>query len=198
MKLDEKFLSWWYAPWKNCARPSSWSAGLGEFALRDDYRHWCKQAGVIPTIPARFDEGWCELAALPTPVLITTARLYAGVVLHDQQGHAALHQLTLEQKRWCFGLGSTQPVRLLNHKSMATLEEIGFHEIANWLDHGFPGMWSHLRLSLPAMFDDLQPCQADVINMQFLSLRSARARRCVLLCSQRALTVETKKQGYLV
>lgn len=198
MKLDDKFLDWWYAPWKNCARPVPWAAGLGEFALRDGYRHWCNQAGVTPAMPAEFDAGWCELAALSAPAVLATARLYAGMLLHDQPGHVALRQLTIDQKRWCFGIGAIQPVRLLSHDNVATLEEIGLHEIAHWLEHGFPGFWPRLRLSLPAMFDDMHPCQTDLINMQSLSSRSVRARRCVLLCSQRASTVEMEKQGHLV
>lgn len=194
--LPDLFLDWWFVPWTYAGetRPPLGPDPLGR---RDGYALWCESAGVQPAFPGEFDPGWHVAALRDGDGLARTAALFGGLIAAREQDQAVLGKLSIPDRRWCMSIATTQPLkgcRALPVTDDPDLPEVrGLVELARRLEHGFPGMWSRLRLLLaPALAG-----RADALLPAALATSVAdtgspvRAQRCWQICVVRALTPAT-------
>jgi hypothetical protein len=159
--------------------------------MRDGYRLWCARLGVAAEFPEEFDPAWHVAGIRDSEELMRSARLFGGLFAaraHDQE---ALSQLGIEQRKWCAGVASVQPLRGwegLPAWRGAGIEVRGLGELAVRLENGFPGMWSRLRLMLPQSC--IEPVEAALKQARSATAADAasngRALRCWRMCRQHA------------
>lgn len=188
--LSAAFLDWWFAPWSYASSiHASQDADL--VGRRDAYRLWCTAAGVAPALPPVFDATWQAVALDDGSVLTSGGKLFGGLLAARQQQREALAQLAVDDRKWCMGIASIQPlgkVAAAPYASGETLEVLGLTELSCRLEHAFPGMWSRLRLLLPRELDERVATLAaqgrDAHDVTDAALQ--RALRCWRLCQRRA------------
>lgn len=161
-------------------------------AKRDGYRLWCEQAGVRADFPERFNPSWHVAMVDKGAKLISTARLFAGILAARCHDEASLRQLKVADRKWCMSIALTQPLKACCGEQIGEgdIETRGLAELSCRLEAGFPGMWSRLRLLLPeetaARLDSLMPDARSSGGEQAAS--EARAQRCWLFCQGRVTT----------
>lgn len=187
---SEMFVDWWFAPWRYARkddRPALHDCVNSLLGRRDAYRHWCALTSVTPHMPSCPDWQWQAAASSDTDELLQAAELFGGLLAARRQRHDELAQLAPPQRRWCLSVASTQPLRDWAGdlpEGAHSPRERGLLELALRLERGFPGMWSRLRLLLPAhQAEALAPllggAGASVCSSQPLRERD---RRCWLMC----------------
>ena len=186
--LTTTFVEWWHRPWLLTPEHSYFPQARGDFALRHAYPHWCTQAEVVAALPTQFETAWCSLAELNPEQLRAAARLFSGILLASLQQHARLDTLSSAERKWCLGIAATQPLKKLtagNINSISDLESSGMDELALQLNMEFPGLWSRLRLQLPAKREPAAAAQHPSLPANMPTAATlARARRCWQLCCQ--------------
>jgi len=197
--LQQALLDWWFSPWTYAPRmPARMLPSEDELGRRDGYRLWCEQAGIAADLPFHFDPAWSIAATSDSGQLRSAARLFAGLIAAREHDHALLSALPLAERKWCASIASVQPLnRLYSGDPVAddSLETRGLVDLALYLEKGFPGLWSRLRLLLP------EPLAADVdALLQAMptatdsSRGSVRAQRCWRLCADRAVTASKQPE----
>lgn len=193
MTIDDDFVRWWCAPWEYVQ-----DAGAGDLlGRRDDYRGWCARAGVPASLPARPELRWTALARMPQADLLAAARLLGGLFAARTPQPQALAGLALDDRRWCAGVASLQPLPRAPWLGGAGAgpAATGLAWLALCLEHGFPGLWPRIRLGLP----DEARAGAD------LCLRAAhgapvtapaRLARCWDLCVERVAATRESQPYY--
>lgn len=191
--MSPDFIDWWFAPW-------TYAIGIGDLAgteelmaRRDGYREWCSAAQVISELPPECDAQWTSAALIDGAALQHAATLFMGLIAARQQDQNALAQIPLVERRWCLSVAATQPLHAYAVDHPDDHQELplrGLAELAIRLDHGFPGLWSRLRLTLPestraAVALRLQNSWAD---QDILMQAASRSQRCWRLCRQRVTT----------
>lgn len=188
--LSAAFLDWWFAPWSYASSiHASQDADL--IGRRDAYRLWCDAAGVAPALPPVFDATWQAAALNDGSVLTSGAKLFGGLLAARQQQREALAQLAMDDRKWCMGIASIQPLGKVAAASYApdeALEVRGLTELSCRLEHAFPGMWSRLRLLLPRELDEriTRLAAQGKETRDVTDAASQRALRCWRLCQRRA------------
>ncbi|MEN3296026.1 MAG: hypothetical protein V7642_5279 [Burkholderiales bacterium] len=150
--LPDSFLDWWFSPWTySSTAGTSLPMASDLLGQRDGYRLWCAGVGVTFALPARFDPAWQIAAITDREALLTTARLFGGLIAARRQDNNVLGQLGIADRKWCMGVALVQP--LGEYASMLvsshdTVEILGLTGLACRLEQSFPGMWPRLRLLL--------------------------------------------------
>ena len=198
--LSPSMVQWWFEPW-SYAPGAATVCGLASdrFGLRDGYRFWCGSNAVEERIPERFDPAWSVAACTGEAELADTARLFGGLSAARDQDLRLLGKLAPADRKWCLGIAATQPLRSSREVRYAPddgLDVRGLIELARRLESGFPGMWSRLRLLLPAQ----QAARVAVLLPAALAGKDdlepapARAQRCWQMCRNRAHAAATPEQ----
>lgn len=189
--LSQQALDWWFSPWTYAAGGAGFlplaAEGLGQ---RDGYRLWCGKANVAAELPSACDPGWEAAFITSGDELMATARLFRGLMLAREQNLDKLAGLPIADRKWCCSIASTQPLRPVRHDGAGRPESIdveGLVDIAVRLEHGFPGAWPRLRLTLPETVasgvDALMPHVHE--DRAALDTSTVRAQRCWRLCRAR-------------
>jgi hypothetical protein len=191
--LPQPFFNWWFAPWTYASNvrvrlpfASDW---LGQ---RDGYRMWCEQTKVAADLPERFDPAWHVAMADGGAELIAIARLFAGLIAAREHNQAVLGQLAFADRKWCVSIAATQPLRgcrELPYGPEDAIEVRGLLELARRLEPAFPGLWSRLRLMLPAAIcDRVEELLEPALAAENAEVSAVRAQRCWTLCRGRLAT----------
>ncbi|WP_211474776.1 hypothetical protein [Collimonas humicola] len=190
--LPHAFLDWWFAPWSyaNGGAPCLPLAS-DQLSRRDGYRLWCAEAQVRPGLPPAFDPVWALAATSDGAALAATARLFAGLLAARGHVHEVLAGLPFADHRWCVTVAATQPLlpcAPFRHGADEAIELHGLLELARHLEHGFPGLWQRLRLTLPvAQANEVERLRQEPLPLPNMSDAAiARAQRCWQLCRGRA------------
>lgn len=187
--LPDDFLRWWFAPWDLAAAHDATAVPADLLARRDGYRRWCKQAGMPAMLPAALDDRWTDLAFMPDAELAAAARLFGALfAVRLPQSHV-LAGLTLEERRWCAGIASLQPLPRAPWRAAtavdAGLTATGLAWISLCLEQGFPGLWPRLHLRLPmALRVAVALCLDERVAVPGAT-DLARLPRCWTMCVQR-------------
>ncbi|HYD61646.1 MAG TPA: hypothetical protein VEC35_14870 [Noviherbaspirillum sp.] len=201
--LTDAFLDWWFAPWAYAARPSASLSAPDCLGQRDAYRLWCEEARLRPDLPERCDPAWSFAALYDGRVLLSTARLFAGLMAARRHDRTGLDALTIDDRKWCASISATQPLQSFHTMRVASPQQVeiwGLVELAVRLEHGFPGMWSRLRLLLPSdMSRDVDGLLRSGTGAgAHVSTPDRRAQRCWRLCLERvADAARITKEGVL-
>lgn len=198
--LTDAFFDWWFSPWTYAARLSSSLPSKDCLGQRDGYRLWCEEARLRPDLPEHCDPEWSIAAMRDAGVLLSAARLFAGLVAARQYDRTVLDVLTLDEKKWCASISAIQPLQSLHDMrvvSPRTVETRGLVELAGRLERGFPGLWPRLRLLLA---EDTAEDVDGLLRAAFGSgdhgsASDRRAQRCWRLCLERAGRIT--KEGWL-
>lgn len=190
--LSQQTLDWWFSPWSYALNTADFlpyaSNMLGQ---RDGYRLWCRNAGIAADLPQQGDPRWETAFTTSGDELMVTARLFRGLLLAREHAQEKLAALPLSERKWCCSVASTQPLRPTWQSDTAQHEVIeveGLLDIALRLEHGFPGAWSRLCLTLaPAVVEKVSALMQCVHkDLASLDDSAARAQRCWRLCRMRA------------
>lgn len=179
------FIDWWFAPWRN-GGPALPDICMSELARRDTYRHWCKQAAVVPQLPSHADWHWQAVAEMDGDILLLSAELFGGLLAARRQRHDELLELSPSRRRWCLAVALTQPLVDWSDAAMPvpSPRQRGLLEFSLRIERALPGLWSRLALLLPATVrPQLQP---DVVVAYTLRERD---RRCWLMCMAQAYQI---------
>lgn len=188
--LSDAFLEWWFSPWNYAlAARTVLPMATDQLGRRDGYRLWCARAAVIAPFPERFDPGWHVAMLDHGPELIATASLFAGLIAARERDQKVLAQLEIADRKWCMSVALTQPLKGCRRPFAAddSIAIRGLVELACHLEPGFPGLWSRLRLILPAALAS----RVDTVLHAALAVSeiaegpAIRAQRCWLLCRRR-------------
>lgn len=190
--LSQLFLEWWFDPWRYAAvRNRSMLDAEDYFGRRDAYRLWCLDAGVAQGLPPKFDAGWCVMACRTSATVLGAARLFGGLVAARDRNLDSLCFFRPAERKWCLSIAATQPLQSLSGllvQSVGGAQLCGLLELSIYLERGFPGLWSRVRLALPdalaqEMGTHLDTCRADRSgNAQ----SDSRPQRCWRMCLARA------------
>lgn len=190
--LPPEFVRWWFAPWELAAgTPEALPLPARDLlGRRDAYRHWCAAAGIAAALPAAADPRWTPLAWLDDDALLDTARLFGGLFAARTPMPAVLAGLAPEERRWCAGVASLQPLPRAPWPAAtgrdASLVATGLAWLALCLENGFPGLWPRLRLRLaPALDAAVERCLLERAG-PIPEAALARVARCWNLCLLRA------------
>lgn len=180
------FIDWWYAPWRN-GGPALPAPCLGGLARRDAYRDWCRQAGVVATLPEDADWQWQAAAAVDAASLLAAAELFGGLLAARRQRQDELAALASGQRRWCLAVALTQPLADWSSSSSSSNSSSGggapaprrhgLVEFALRVERALPGMWSRLALLLPE--HERPQVDPDAAGAHVLRERD---RRCWFMC----------------
>lgn len=189
--LSSSMVEWWFEPWVYAPNTAAvFGFESDRFGLRDGYRFWCGSNAVVERIPERFDPAWSVAACSTLAELAGAARLFGGLIAAREQDLRLLRLLSQADRKWCLGIAATQPLRASREVQYAPDDDVqvrGLVELARRLEKGFPGMWSRLRLLLPAeqaaRVDVLLP--AALAGKDDLEPAAARAQRCWQMCLNR-------------
>ncbi|OGB25906.1 MAG: hypothetical protein A3I66_12050 [Burkholderiales bacterium RIFCSPLOWO2_02_FULL_57_36] len=190
--LPPTFLDWWFAPWAHASgRTPCLPSAIDQLGRRDGYRLWCAEAGIDPDIPLHFDPAWHIAATADGTEFIATARLFAGLLAARDHDQAVLGALPFADRKWCVSIAATQPLQRCSHVRYdggESIEVRGMVELARRLEHGFPGLWGRLRLTLPiALADKVDRLRHEAVAMELkLDACATRAQRCWQHCRNRA------------
>lgn len=190
--LPNTFIDWWFAPWHYATHtPARLSPAADLLAQRDQYGFWCAETGVRADFPGDFDPGWQVAAATSGPELCKTAELFGALIAARGQDQSVLGRLPISDRRWCMSIAITQPLkgcREVQFHPTDPVEVRGLTELARRLEHGFPGIWTRLRLLLPEPLanrvDTLLP--AALAEWDPAGGPEVRAQRCWQMCRTRA------------
>lgn len=198
----QSLIDWWFMPWSYAAQSgAAWPPMTDPLGSRDRYRLWCRAADVVADFPAQCDSGWSVAAVTDGAQLLAAARLYAGLLAareHDNaDARAALLSLSPAERKWCLSVAATQPLRSFAYGiefDAGAIVLYGLLELARYLNEGFPGMWSRLRLTLPALLAAQVDALLDIAPKGGVAavLQIARAQRCWGMC---LLRVEAAAQA---
>lgn len=191
--LSQQAIDWWFSPWSYALN----AAGLlphttDTLGQRDGYRMWCDNAGVAADLPRAGDPRWEAAFTTSGEELIYTARLFRGLMLAREHNYEKLAALSFSDRKWCCSLASTQPLRSAWQDGIDSQESIdteGLLDIALRLQHGFPGSWSRLRLTLsPDIAETVEALMQDIHeDGASLDASIVRAQRCWRICRARAM-----------
>ncbi|SFV13953.1 hypothetical protein [Pseudoduganella namucuonensis] len=190
--LSDAFIDWWFSPWRYAAGgPALPALAADPLAERDQYGDWCAAAGLRADMPGDFDPGW-QVAAVDTAHLLRrAAALFGGLVAARAQDQPVLGHLSIADRRWCMSIALTQPLKGCGDVPFHPgdpVEVRGLTELARRVEHGFPGIWARLRLSLPEPLAD----RVDTLLPAAPAFHAAtaaselRVQRCWQLCHARA------------
>lgn len=190
--LSDAFIDWWFTPWSYAATASAHLLPADDLlAQRDQYGFWCAQAGVRTDFPGDFDPGWQVAAIHVGPELRKAAELFGGLIAARSQDQSVLSQLPISDRKWCMSIATTQPLkgcREVQFQPGDPVEVRGLIELARRLEHGFPGLWTRLRLLLPEPLanrvETLLP--AALAEWGSAAGPEVRAQRCWKICHTRA------------
>lgn len=190
--LSDTFIDWWFAPWSYAASaPARLQPAVDLLAQRDQYGFWCAEAGVRADFPTDFDPGWQVAAVRAGTELRKAAELFGGLIAARGQDQPVLGSLPIPDRKWCLSIAITQPLkgcREVQFLPTDPAEVRGLTELARRLEHGFPGIWTRLRLLLPEQLanrvDTLLP--AALAEWSPAAGPEARAQRCWQMCRVRA------------
>jgi hypothetical protein len=190
--LTDTFFDWWFAPWAYAAHPLSSLPATDCLGQRDAYRLWCEEARLRPDLPERCDPAWSIAALHDAGVLLSAARLFAGLVAARQYDRTVLDALKLDERKWCASISAIQPLQSFHDMRVASSRKIetrGLVELAARLERGFPGMWPRLRLLLAAdMAGEVDGLLRSTIGAgDHGSASDRRAQRCWRLCLERVV-----------
>lgn len=192
--LPHFFFDWWFAPWA-FARADAQCLPLSADWLgqRDGYRLWCAELGVVADLPESLDPAWHVAAVESGEELCGAARLFAGLIAAREHNQQVLGELPFADRKWCVSIAATQPLRGAGTLPYAADDDItvrGLVELARRLEPGFPGIWSRLRLTLPAEVAARVDCllEAALGPGRSIDASAIRAQRCWTLCRGRAST----------
>lgn len=193
--FSDAFYEWWFAPWKY-ARPGAQSLPLhaNELARRDGYQAWCQLNEVASDLSADCDREWEIARTADGDELLATARLFGGLFAARENDTQLLVALPFADRKWCMSVAALQPLSWLHDVSASHAESIEMHglrELAVHLEHGFPGLWSRLRLLLPAELADKLVGHAPGKWRRGKAAGSAapRLQRCWRMCRDRATSL---------
>ncbi|HEX7635820.1 MAG TPA: hypothetical protein VF427_11135 [Noviherbaspirillum sp.] len=190
--LSDTFIDWWFAPWSYAVNiPARLQPAADLLARRDQYGFWCAEAGVQTDFPDDFDPGWQVAAVHAQAELRKAAELFCGLIAARAQDQSVLSLLPISERRWCMSIAGTQPLKGCAEVTFLPadpLEVRGLTELASCLEHGFPGIWTRLRLLLP------EPLANRVETLLPVQRRSAagsavRAQRCWQMCHAHAASL---------
>ncbi|MDB5772250.1 MAG: hypothetical protein JWM42_2624 [Burkholderia sp.] len=197
--LPDSFLDWWFAPWGYAKDAPPYSALVADYmGQRDSYHLWCAQADVAANFPERFDPEWHATVTDDGSELVEAARLFAGLIAARRHDQTVLKQLQFDDRRWCLGIATTQPLDgcELPFAEDDPVEVRGLVELARRLEYGFPGIWSRLRLTLPAaLAGRVGQLLGAALETGERAAASRRAQRCWSLCRARAARAALQFQG---
>src|SRR6478736_3882184 len=186
--LPQEFFDWWFTPWAyaGAALPLD-PLATGQIGQRDGYRLWCDQAGLMASLPADFDPQWHVAAIQDGTLLITTARLFAGLIATRTHDESQLRQLSMQERRWCGQIAATQPLSAAAAPYTADdcIEIRGLVELGRRLEDAFPGMWDRLQLLLPQELAE-RSTQLIAAAEKKSEINANRAQRCWTLCHSQA------------
>jgi hypothetical protein len=183
--LSPSFLDWWFSPWKYASSALEiFPFATDELSKRDAYRLWCCNADVQPALPEKFNAGWCFAESLSTESLMGSAWIFSGLMAARNKDFVKLAHVDVETRKWCLSIASTQPSKswpqLINSNyekrffSLPALFELRIH-----LDEHFPGLWSRIRLLLPAKYLTLlENFEHDIAKSESTMFSNVRAQRC--------------------
>lgn len=189
--LSDDFLDWWFAPWSYLAPAALPGLSDAPVARRDAYRAWCAAAGAVAALPPHFDAQWQIAAVRRERQLSDCARLFGGLFAARAHDAGALNKLPRAEQAWCRSISLAQPLVACatDLPDAADAEVRGLAELAWRLERDFPGMWSRLRLLVPA-------AHAEAVGRALERGRAAggresaaamrRAQRCWRICRERA------------
>lgn len=183
--LPQEFFDWWFEPW-NYAPAALHPLASDRVARRDGYRLWCDAMEIPANLPQEFDAGWQVAVADEGAQLIATARLFGGLVAARAHDDTLLRQLSIEERRWCVSIASTQPLVAADVTCDDDIALRGLVELARRLERNFPGMWPRLRLLLSPEQAERSTTLAGMAAGQNEG-PAARAQRCWSLCSAQAM-----------
>ncbi|MBC7501476.1 MAG: hypothetical protein H7315_13400 [Herminiimonas sp.] len=189
--LPSSLFDWWFAPWTYAVDPIlRLPLAQDRLGQRDGYRVWCDQAQVAQDFPAQFHVAWHVAAISDSAELVATARLFGGLFAARQHDQALLGLLTIEDRKWCLAIAATQPLQHCTRARYAAddgIDVLGLVELARWLDSGFPGLWSRLRLLLSSTTSLQVDRRLREADKPAIEPNSAllRAQRCWRLCRSR-------------
>lgn len=189
--LSDTFIDWWFAPWSYAVNiPARVQPAADLLARRDQYGFWCAEAGVQAAFPSNFDPGWQVAAVRAGADLRKAAELFGGLIAARTQDQSVLGRLPISERRWCMSIAGTQPLKgctEVRFHPTDPLEVRGLTELASCLEHGFPGIWTRLRLLLPEQLatrvETLLPTEREPAGS------AARAQRCWQMCHARAASL---------
>jgi hypothetical protein len=190
--LPEAFIDWWFAPWSYATDiPARLPAAGDLLARRDQYTFWCAQTGVRADFPVEFDPGWQVAAMRVGPELRKAAELFAGLIAARAQDQSVLERLSISDRRWCMSIAITQPLKACDevpYHPTDPAEVHGLMELARRLEHGFPGVWTRLRLLLPKPLANRVDVLLAVASVESgpAATSKVRAQRCWHMCRVRA------------
>lgn len=190
----QTLIDWWFMPWSYGMHRSDASLlphEAGMLGQRDGYRLWCRQTDVVPEFPALCDPGWTVATCTDGAQFVATARLFSGLIAARHHDQEELSSLSFADRKWCMSVAAIQPLQHY-HQTLnllaVPLEMRGLCQLAMYLAHGFPGMWSRLRMLLePATATVVDRFLQDMLGIAIVPLHfPARAQRCWRLCRSRA------------
>jgi hypothetical protein len=186
--MSPSFFEWWFSPWNNVDKSWDILRSNGDIlAQRDGYRMWCAKADVTPSLPVLYDDLWTEVMTDDPDLLLNSARLFIGIIAACEHNQVILHSLTPDARRWCVSVAATQPLLFLCKATYLESDSIEIHglvEFAARLNCGFPGLWSRLRLLLPALLANRvsKLLESGLDITRYSSSSKTRSKRCWRLC----------------
>ena len=191
--LSQQSIDWWFSPWSYALSAADLLPHTTDIlGQRDGYRMWCDKAGVAADLPRVGDPRWEAAFTVSGEELMSTARLFRGLMLAREHNYERLAGLSFADRKWCCSVASTQPLRPVWQDGTGPEEAIdaeGLLDIALRLQHGFPGAWSRLRLTLsPDVAETVDALMHGIHeDRESLDASVARAQRCWRICRARAM-----------